>query len=896
MMEMEMNADLDGDDGSESSQPSSEGSSASSTFCNLEKDYARITSEMKTNEALAAYESEYARLYESLYKAHRNEKELSEQCTSLKDEITNNTYKMYELKKTVEAHEDEIARLKQEVVNTTKLADAAHSREQNAQEVIENLRLNIVKLGQEIEQKDKQLAAEKDVAISKQKEVLLKERDRLVGEMEAMRQRLKNVSAYTEELERKGSATDHRMNEMQETLDMQLNEISREKRGRERAEMEVRQLQEEITVKKDELEAANASIEASANNAMRLESLLKEHRTAGEKMQKEIGKLMLKRMNLQTDLDNANVEIEKLEEELTDREKLLKSIKYDLNKTREDSTKCKFEKDIAEKRLLKADGERSRLEQDLRQAVTDVKNIEHKARTCRKEFMDERQRVEALLREKNTLARGKETALDRIKRMNRELLLSEHAKRKIERELDTLTQSSYEVKKQLEVVEKERDKCNLTAQELERQIEGHLNEVRLKQTEISDCKKSLAEAGIKYRQQQSLFEVIRAERNLYRKNLTETQEEVKDLRRKLKITSQQVEQLKEDIATKESNLVKQEFILGRIEKEKEDLKVDLRSCRMELSTLRREIEKMKREEKYLRWEVQQAHVIIGRRQKDIDNVMNERDILGTQLVRRNDELSLQYGRIKVLNTTLQRGETQYNQKLQDIRLLKCEVKRLRVEKVLLTKNIVNVSDLRQEVFYLNRDLAKERLKVTALEEEVQTPLNVHRWRKLEGTDPTTFELVKKVQILQKRILKMSDNIIDKEKKIKDVEKLYMNLRGVLSKQRDPQAVASVDEVRSALRKRGEKLKCLVAELNMYETQVGEYKGDMTKMANEMCELKKKYHAQKRKFQKMKERDDAKSSYEPILPGVLVSSVKFCGGGFNMTTSTRRNCFLELKKI
>lgn len=49
-------------------------------------------------------------------------------------------------------------------------------------------------------------------------------------------------------------------------------------------------------------------------------------------MQKEIGKLMLRRMNLQTDLDNANVEIEKLEKELTDKEKQLKSIKYDLNK------------------------------------------------------------------------------------------------------------------------------------------------------------------------------------------------------------------------------------------------------------------------------------------------------------------------------------------------------------------------------------------------------------------------------------------------------------------------------------------------------------------------------------------------------------------------------------
>lgn len=88
-------------------------------------------------------------------------------------------------------------------------------------------------------------------------------------------------------------------------------------------------------------------------------------------------------------------------------------------------------------------------------------------------------------------------------------------------------------------------------------------------------------------------------------------------------------------------------MLGRVEKEKEELKIDLRTSRMEISSLRQQIEEAKKKEKSLRQAIQQADVEIGRRKKDIDNVMNERDILGTQLVRRNDELGLQYGRIKV---------------------------------------------------------------------------------------------------------------------------------------------------------------------------------------------------------------------------------------------------------
>lgn len=67
-------------------------------------------------------------------------------------------------------------------------------------------------------------------------------------------------------------------------------------------------------------------------------------------------------------------------------------------------------------------------------------------------------------------------------------------------------------------------------------------------------------------------------------------------------------------------------------------------------------------------------------------------------------------------------------------------------------------------------------------------------------------MIKKVQILQNRILKMSSDMMDKERKLRDTEKLYTNLRDVLSKQPDPQAAANLNKVQNALRKRGEKLK------------------------------------------------------------------------------------------
>ena len=57
---------------------------------------------------------------------------------------------------------EEIEKLKQDVINTMKRADAAHTREQNAQDKIENLRVNVQKLHREIAQKNRQLAASEE--------------------------------------------------------------------------------------------------------------------------------------------------------------------------------------------------------------------------------------------------------------------------------------------------------------------------------------------------------------------------------------------------------------------------------------------------------------------------------------------------------------------------------------------------------------------------------------------------------------------------------------------------------------------------------------------------------------------------------------------------------------
>ena len=40
---------------------------------------------------------------------------------------------------------------------------------------------------------------------------------------------------------------------------------------------------------------------------------------------------------------------------------------------------------------------------------------------------------------------------------------------------------------------------------------------------------------------------------------------------------------------------------------------------------------------------------------------------------------------------------------------------------------------RREVYHIQRELLRERTRCKALEEELENPMNIHRWRKLEVT-------------------------------------------------------------------------------------------------------------------------------------------------------------------
>jgi hypothetical protein len=167
-------------------------------------------------------------------------------------------------------------------------------------------------------------------------------------------------------------------------------------------------------------------------------------------------------------------------------------------------------------------------------------------------------------------------------------------------------------------------------------------------------------------------------------------------------------------------------------------------------------------------------------------VINERDILGTQLIKRNEELQVLYEKIKIQQSTLDKGEIYYQERIQEIFRIQNQISELKRLLIVSQNETACIPDLRREILLLQKEFLEQQQKAKFLTDELDKPLNVHRWRKLECTDPETYELIQKIQSLQKRLIAKTEEVSEKDVLIQEKEKLYIELKNILAKQSGPE--------------------------------------------------------------------------------------------------------------
>lgn len=680
------------------------------------------------------------------------------------------------------------------------------------------------------------------------KEELLKERDEQVDALVRLR------SDLAEAQERQRAAEKSRLDMLDEAVKLRSAMKERERRDdaeakkRDRMERTIKDLKATIESKMEEVKGKQASIQGKEEENSRLEMMLRERENQLDRLGRDHNMLTEKCHRVQQDLDDKVHENTQLQALSSQQQVDIRTREDEIAALRADVAKAGKARDAAMAKVRQL--ERAKAEADKKNEMINREKatVEREMEGISVDLRMAGKKQEDMARERDVLSKQKANAETLASKRLDEAKVVEGAKRSLESEIDGFKMDAQRMAMNLSSLEKSRAQFQREAEDATQKYLQALEEVKTREMAVMDLQKKVLEGEARLKQQQNLYEAVRSDRNLYSKNLIEAQDEIQELKRKMKVTNHQIDQLKELIKVRDWSLTTSLMAGQQLEKQMESRKVELSKVKDALGESEENSRKQELEIIKLSNIVREADQERARMKKEYEVVVNERDILGTQLIRRNDELALLYEKVKIQQSTLLKGQVQYRDRVNEIRVLKVKLSDLKREVGVLRTSVQNITVLKREVHHLSRELLRERARVRALSEELETPMNVHRWRKLEGSDPATFEMIQKIQTLQKRLINKTEEVVEKDLAIKEKERMYLELKNILARQPGPEAAEQLSVYRSSLKEKTRQMKAMASELNMLHAQGNEYKYEIERLVRELNDMKRKYFETRRREQ------------------------------------------------
>lgn len=395
-------------------------------------------------------------------------------------------------------------------------------------------------------------------------------------------------------------------------------------------------------------------------------------------------------------------------------------------------------------------------------------------------------------------------------------------------------------KEKIQVLMQEKEKLDGSIEVANQRYYTALEEVKLQDLQIKELNAKIAEEQAKLKHKQNLYDAIRSDRNLYSKQLLELQDEITVMRRKFRSMNHLIDQLKDEISSKDHAIVKEHFNHHAVDKEKELLKNEIAKVKKQLYTSDEIVENQRVEVLKLLKIIDDAELERVRQRQEVMAIESEKNLLADQMMKRNSELKQLYEKIKLMRSNLFIGETQYNKLLEGIGQWQLQLRKLVVDNNDTILSLAGYEDLKKTQVQLEKEIRNEQTKWRALHEELQHPMNIHRWRVLESSDPQRFERIKQIQELQKEVIAKADEVIRTDLLIQEKEKVYLELKAIIARQPGPEVEEQLLTYQLTLKEKTKQLAAMDDELDMYRQQASTYKEDIIDIDRQMERIKKQW--------------------------------------------------------
>eukprot|EP00826_Nyctotherus_ovalis_P060680 TRINITY_DN8541_c0_g4_i2.p1 TRINITY_DN8541_c0_g4~~TRINITY_DN8541_c0_g4_i2.p1 ORF type:complete len:789 (-),score=349.74 TRINITY_DN8541_c0_g4_i2:370-2736(-) len=787
----------------------------------LETDFREFLDCFSGDEYLEKYKSEYEKLYNTFRMSIEQERYLIRQHNELNSMMARNAAIIKTSCEMSREDTNTIKRLRKEIDSAWSFVERAREKETNSKRMVQNLKSEIVRLNEIVEQ-----GAALSLGPENNVHELIKTKDELSKLNEERREKIVVLEAIVNSERGECAQIENEAVKLAETLKAM-------KSSYEKAEMDNKKKEEKIKVQGEQHKNIKTELEKKEVDRAKVSKDL-------EAKQKERTKLMKAEQSRDAELSEANYknkELASYKEELiriqtkatedyNDKKELLLAAEREVKKLTDKQEELKNILISKEQEANSMEGRKaelmeaaSTLEEEKKLATITVKRLELELEQLRKKLEEDRQVYQGLMVENNAIRKKAKDAETKNVELEEEIKGRSNEITNCRNELEKKKKDHVELQRQKDKINSERAKLLARYAKVEARVKQLQEDCKLKDNLYAEIERKTNEYKDKAKEKEQLYEVVRSDRNLYSKNLIEAQEELEELKKKFDITTQQINQLKEELESKDRSIVEKKHAL-EIEKQKKLIN------EQKVTSQKSEIDQLKKMEKEKEVSIMKlanmlraGEGMIKNLQKSYDDAIREKEVFGTELIRRNDELAVLCEKIKILQSTLAKGEVQFRNKEAVIRESMEEIAGQKAILDHLEQKTDMVSKLKHEIHTLEKALTQEKVQVQALSEELENPINVHRWRKLEGTDPDTYEMLQKIHALQKRLIKKTEEVAIKDRELKEREKNIEKLKISLARQPGPETADAIDMYKQNLHEKTKQMEAMSAELQTYSGQV-----------------------------------------------------------------------------
>ncbi|XP_059610275.1 cilia- and flagella-associated protein 58-like [Phlebotomus argentipes] len=785
-----------------------------------------------------------------------------------------------EVMKLSEEDQEKIGQLREEIESSWSQTDAAQAREQEAQKQMYVMLDKFEQLQKEAEKyTDSKDGQEMGTSMAKHKEGILRERDRLSTEVEDLSIKLQLQKTYAEELEKKITDFESKNKDLYKLLDETSSEAFKEKRLLENLRTELQDVAAERDLYAEEAKTFKTKYNVIHKTTLQHNLQMAAIKSNVERLSTQNTVQSMKIAKLSGEYDNIVHVRDKLSHDLNVKGNILKLKEDENNKFRVETAKLVKSKELLMRKMMTAGVSKVIWEQEGLKLKNIIANLEKEYELLKKTHDKTKSQIDNLTRERDLVRKDLIKANRIIGELNEKILLHDQETKTLKQEIKSHQSVILKNKEAIRKAEKDRDK---NAEELLVWVakeERFREEIQKKINQITELKGKISDYENKVFHVQQLYEAARTERSSLQKEVQVCAEEREELKKRLRTVTKQAEQAKEELTQREADQAKVHKNLDRAEKEKVALKAEIHGTLTGLQHIKSEMKEKQMEIERMRKTVEDCDASVLRLQKQLDSTVSEKDLVGGQLIERTEEVALVSEKLQDLQLALDRSETQYARRLDDIRLLKVEISGLRSQVKLLSRGLANTTDMQQEVLQLHRVLSQERVKAKALEDEMTTPMNVHRWRELGGRDPDKMELIDKIQALQRRVLRQTIDATHRENALQEAHQETYKLRKVLLKLPSHRIKERLNSTQRALMLRTRELKAVVAELKVKDLDIKSHSSNLEEIKHSLVEARKE--ATKQKKEKLRLLETQRLVQQIQMMPSTVSCNRSMGAGYKI---------------